>query len=100
MSSYFSQESNSGTQADGNADDEGDNLTSQITLTVSSILSLLATSALLLYYARNKKRRTYGFRLVIPLFFFDFLWSLNILIPVIFLYIDPEYIIDEPWCRI
>jgi len=28
MSSYFSQESNSGTQADGNADDEGDNLTS------------------------------------------------------------------------
>jgi len=28
MSSYFTQESNSGTQTDGNADEEGDNLTS------------------------------------------------------------------------
>lgn len=72
----------------------------QIGLAVSGMLSLISTLCLILIYVFKKKSRTYGFRLVLPLFVFDLLWSINIVLPTFFLFVDTDAVINSSLCRL
>ncbi|EAS00923.2 slime mold cyclic AMP receptor (macronuclear) [Tetrahymena thermophila SB210] len=72
----------------------------QVGLAVSGMLSIISTACLILIYTFKKSSRTYAFKLVLPLFIFDLIWSLNIVIPVFYNLADPDAIINMPLCRI
>ena len=77
-----------------------DNILSEIGLAVCGSLSMISTTILILYYILNKKMRTFGFRLVLPLFVFDFIWSFNVGVPTYIFLIDSSEMMYLPLCRL
>jgi len=77
-----------------------DNILSEIGLAICGSLSMISTTILILYYIFNKKMRTFGFRLVLPLFVFDFIWSFNVGVPTFISLIDSSEMMYQPLCRI
>ena len=77
-----------------------DNLSSEIGLVICGTLSMISTAILILYFIFNKKNRTYGFRLVLPLFVFDFIWSLNVAVPTYIFLADNSEVMFHPLCKL
>lgn len=67
---------------------------------ICSALSVMSTGILLLYYCYYKHSRNFAFKLVIPVFFFDFVLSLDYFIPLVYYFLAEDPYINDYFCRL
>lgn len=80
-------------------EDSGNSSFVQAGLMITCFLSTVSTGGLIGYFIFSKNNRTYGFKLVFPLFLTDFIFSTTILISCLSLYICPTIVIDNFFCN-
>ncbi|KAL4429235.1 hypothetical protein ABPG74_022115 [Tetrahymena malaccensis] len=71
-----------------------------ISLLICSLLSWVSTGSLIAYFLFKKCSRTYAFKLVFPIFLFDFILSFNYLSPLLYLLIDSSAYLSDFTCRL
>ncbi|KAL4448712.1 hypothetical protein ABPG74_012801 [Tetrahymena malaccensis] len=71
----------------------------EIILFVCLLLTLISTGMLIAYFILKEEQRTYSFKLVLPIFVFDFIWALNVAVPMIYYFVSPDSVISEFACN-